>query len=203
MQRTLPSAPCLCERGVLTLSSPSTRPPTPQRGGQSTSHPTYARLGPNIALETSGTSPIFTASRLEKFLIASHQSFPPIPPSSNAWVEMGVNARPTFFGCDPKLSPPEYPLVVYLPNAPPVNGDDPVTKFVLSLSSMSVAHVCLLVLSHSPSNTLRSTRRNSSIRHTSTRYQDMFQVPWAATRTGESAFNALPSIGIGINLSRS
>jgi hypothetical protein len=48
---------------------------------------------------------------------------------------MGVRQRATFFGCDPTQTPPEYPLVIYLPNAPPITGDDPVTKCVLSCPS--------------------------------------------------------------------
>lgn len=62
---------------------------------------------------------------------ASHQQFPPIPASPDDFISTGVNARPTFFGCDPVHNPPEFPLVIYLPNAPPINGDDPVTKSVL------------------------------------------------------------------------
>ncbi|KAG6917429.1 hypothetical protein DXG01_002515 [Tephrocybe rancida] len=59
---------------------------------------------------------------------SSHQQFPPIPQTPQGFEDTGVNARPTFFGCDPTQSPPEYPLVIYLPNAPPINGDDPVTN---------------------------------------------------------------------------
>lgn len=80
----------------------------------------------------SGTAPIFTSLRQATILQPSHQQFPPIPQTVEAFIETGVNARPTFFGCEPKESPPEYPLVIYLPNAPPLNGNDPVTKYVLS-----------------------------------------------------------------------
>ncbi|KAJ7072397.1 phospholipase B [Mycena amicta] len=82
-----------------------------------------------------GTGPIATASRLDKILRASHQQFPPIPQTAADWISTGVRERATFFGCDPVQSPPEYPLVIILPNAPPITGDDPVTNsgtFVLS-----------------------------------------------------------------------
>lgn len=42
----------------------------------------------------------------------------PAVPDVNTFVNLGLNTRPTFFGCDPaNLSAPA-PLVVYLPNAP-------------------------------------------------------------------------------------
>ncbi|KAF9013962.1 hypothetical protein BDQ17DRAFT_1230461, partial [Cyathus striatus] len=44
------------------------------------------------------------------------------------FISTGTNRRPTFFGCNPNQDPPEYPLVVYLPNSPPLNGDYPVTN---------------------------------------------------------------------------
>ncbi|GLB40375.1 putative cytoplasmic phospholipase A2, catalytic subunit [Lyophyllum shimeji] len=75
-----------------------------------------------------GSSLLFTSQRLATLLRPSHQQFPPIPGSVDAFIQTGVNARPTFFGCDPKQTPPEYPLVIYLPNAPSINGDDPVTN---------------------------------------------------------------------------
>ncbi|KAG5650185.1 hypothetical protein H0H81_000391, partial [Sphagnurus paluster] len=75
-----------------------------------------------------GSSLVFTSRRQSTLLRSSHQQFPPIPPTVEGFIDAGVNARPTFFGCDPKRSPPEFPLVVYLPNAPPINGDDPVTN---------------------------------------------------------------------------
>ncbi|KAG6849456.1 hypothetical protein H0H93_008299 [Arthromyces matolae] len=76
-----------------------------------------------------GTGPIMTSQRQSTILRSSHQQFPPIPQNAQAFIETGVNARPTFFGCDPKQIPPEFPLVIYLPNSPPINGDDPVTNY--------------------------------------------------------------------------
>ncbi|KAK0463558.1 phospholipase B [Desarmillaria tabescens] len=76
----------------------------------------------------SGESAIFTANRTSKLLNDTHQQFPPIPSTVQAFIDAGANQRPTFFGCDPQQSPPEYPLVVYLPNSPPLTGDNPVTN---------------------------------------------------------------------------
>lgn len=55
------------------------------------------------------------------------QPLPPVPASEADAIRDMVNRRPTFFGCNP--SPvPEWPLVVYIPNAPPVTGEAPVTN---------------------------------------------------------------------------
>ncbi|KAJ8507916.1 hypothetical protein ONZ45_g9769 [Pleurotus djamor] len=87
-----------------------------------------------------GTGPLFTQKRLATLLNPSHQQFPPIPPSPEAFISTGVNARATFFGCDPRQSPPEWPLVIYLPNAPPINGDDPVTNSATFTLSYTKKH---------------------------------------------------------------
>ena len=75
----------------------------------------------------SGSSLIATSLRQSKFLQASHQKFPPIPSTPEGFISEGLNLRPTFFGCDPP-NPPDYPMVIYLPNAPPFTGADPVAK---------------------------------------------------------------------------
>ncbi|TDL25988.1 phospholipase B [Rickenella mellea] len=75
-----------------------------------------------------GTSPIFSQQRITSLLNTSHQGFPPIPSSSAEFLSTGVNQRPTFFGCNPTQTPPEYPLFIYLPNSPPATGDAPVTN---------------------------------------------------------------------------
>lgn len=50
--------------------------------------------------------------------IANGTAFPVIP-DVNTFVNLGLNNRPTFFGCDPKnISGPPSPLIVYLPNSP-------------------------------------------------------------------------------------
>lgn len=76
----------------------------------------------------SGSSLFFTASRIATLLQSSHQPFPPLPKNVDEFISTGVNMRPTFFGCYPTQNPPEYPIVVYLPNSPPLNGKNPVTK---------------------------------------------------------------------------
>lgn len=83
----------------------------------------------------SGTSLIFTSLRQQQFLQSSHKTFPPTPSTPDEFISTGVNARPTFFGCDPTASE-DFPLVIYLPNAPPLSGIDPVTKCVQSQHSV-------------------------------------------------------------------
>ncbi|KAF6762965.1 phospholipase B [Ephemerocybe angulata] len=74
-----------------------------------------------------GSSLVVTKGRQDTILRLSHQRFPPIPQTAEDFIATGTNARPTFFGCDPP-APSDYPLVIYLPNAPPFNGDVPVTN---------------------------------------------------------------------------
>ncbi|KIY53628.1 hypothetical protein FISHEDRAFT_32937 [Fistulina hepatica ATCC 64428] len=90
-----------------------------------------------VAVETSadteenwpnGTSLFATLERTTTLLTSSHQQLPPIPSSASDFISTGVNKRPTFFGCDPETDPPEYPLMIFLPNSPPFNGDDPSTN---------------------------------------------------------------------------
>ena len=49
--------------------------------------------------------------------IANHTAFPSVP-DSNTFVNLGLNSRPTFFGCNVSNSSGPTPLVVYIPNAP-------------------------------------------------------------------------------------
>ena len=69
-----------------------------------------------------------SASRITTLLQSSHQSFPPLPKNAAEFISTGANMRPTFFGCFPTQNPPEYPIVVYFPSSPPLNGDNPVAK---------------------------------------------------------------------------
>ena len=69
-----------------------------------------------------------TRDRTQQVTTSIVQRFPPIPDSQADINRLGLNRRPTFFGCDPKENPAEYPLLIYIPNAPPVDGSDPVTK---------------------------------------------------------------------------
>lgn len=80
-----------------------------------------------ISILCSGTGLIFSALRQTTFLQSSHKPFPPFPTTPNEFISTGVNLRPTFFGCDP-TSPPTFPMIIYLPNAPPIDGSNPVTK---------------------------------------------------------------------------
>lgn len=91
-----------------------------------------------------GTGSIFTKARQETILRETHQQFPPIPGTPEAFIETGVNMRATFFGCEPSSSPPEYPLVIYLPNAPPFNGDDPVANTATFSLTYTLKHTRLM-----------------------------------------------------------
>lgn len=58
------------------------------------------------------------ASYKRSFLhIANGTSFPSVP-DSNTFVNLGLNSRPTFFGCDAGNTTSAMPLIVYIPNAP-------------------------------------------------------------------------------------
>ncbi|KZP28406.1 phospholipase B [Athelia psychrophila] len=69
-----------------------------------------------------GTALITTQMRIAQVLSSSHQEFPVIPASAADFISTGTNSRPTFFGCDPGENPPSGPLLVYLPNSPPLTG---------------------------------------------------------------------------------
>ncbi|PYI18938.1 hypothetical protein BO99DRAFT_150397 [Aspergillus violaceofuscus CBS 115571] len=65
-----------------------------------------------------GTSLVATYQRsLNSSGIANGTVFPPVP-DVNTFVNLGLNKRPTFFGCDPKNLSGPAPLVVYLANSP-------------------------------------------------------------------------------------
>ncbi|KAA1474012.1 phospholipase B [Dentipellis sp. KUC8613] len=108
-----------------------------------------------------GTSFIATSQRLSSFLQSSHQQFPPIPNSTADFVSTGVNRRPTFFGCDPTQTPPEWPLVLYLPNSPPYNGDAPVTNTDTFKLSYTLKHTRLFI-DQVHNNTLAGFTPNSN-----------------------------------------
>ncbi|EKM80903.1 hypothetical protein AGABI1DRAFT_37284 [Agaricus bisporus var. burnettii JB137-S8] len=91
-----------------------------------------------------GTGNIFTKERLSTILKDTHQPFPPIPSSIDEFVSTGVNGRATFFGCDPP-NPSAYPMVIYLPNAPPINGDDPITNTATFQLVYTLKHVSLFL----------------------------------------------------------
>ncbi|TGO46747.1 hypothetical protein BOTNAR_0567g00010 [Botryotinia narcissicola] len=64
-----------------------------------------------------GTSLVATHERSQNKTIANGTAFPSIP-GQNTFVNLGLNKRPSFFGCDPSNSTGPTPLVVYIPNAP-------------------------------------------------------------------------------------
>ncbi|KAF9227378.1 phospholipase B [Gyrodon lividus] len=75
-----------------------------------------------------GTSLLATSQRISSILSSSHQLLPPIPSSVRDFISTGVNQRPTFFGCYPSQAPAEYPLVIYIPNSPPLDGSAPASN---------------------------------------------------------------------------
>ncbi|KAF8554177.1 phospholipase B [Imleria badia] len=75
-----------------------------------------------------GTTLLTTSQRISSLLSSSHQAFPPIPSSVQDFLSTGVNLRPTFFGCNPSQIPAEYPLIIYIPNSPPLDGSAPASN---------------------------------------------------------------------------
>ena len=69
-----------------------------------------------------------TRNRTTEVTAAVAQRFPPVPDNLSDIRRLGLSLRTTFFGCDPTQNPPEFPLMIYIPNAPPADGSDPVTK---------------------------------------------------------------------------
>ncbi|KAL3477393.1 lysophospholipase catalytic domain-containing protein [Aspergillus californicus] len=66
-----------------------------------------------------GTSLVATYQRSLQSNSSANGSFPHIP-DQNTFVNLGLNKRPTFFGCDPtnRTGDQPSPLIVYIPNAP-------------------------------------------------------------------------------------
>lgn len=75
-----------------------------------------------------GTSLLTTFDRISSVLSSSHQPMPPIPGTATQFISTGVNMRPTFFGCNLTQDQPAYPIIIYLPNAPPLDGSAPATN---------------------------------------------------------------------------
>ncbi|KAJ5167099.1 lysophospholipase catalytic domain-containing protein [Penicillium canariense] len=67
-----------------------------------------------------GTSMVATYQRNSNSSTISNGTAFPSVPDQNTFVNLGLNGRPTFFGCDPTNSTgePPAPLVVYIPNSP-------------------------------------------------------------------------------------
>lgn len=64
-----------------------------------------------------GTSLVATYERSLNNTIQNGTGFPSIP-DQNTFVNLGLNNRPTFFGCDASNITGTAPLIVYIPNAP-------------------------------------------------------------------------------------
>ena len=64
-----------------------------------------------------GTSLVATYERSLNNTIDNGTAFPAIP-DQNTFVNLGLNSRPTFFGCDASNTTGDAPLIVYIPNAP-------------------------------------------------------------------------------------
>lgn len=66
-----------------------------------------------------GTALVATYERTSNATIQNNTAFPYIP-DQNTFVNLGLNNRPTFFGCDSGnlTGKGESPIVVYIPNAP-------------------------------------------------------------------------------------
>ncbi|CZT09499.1 hypothetical protein WAI453_004788 [Rhynchosporium graminicola] len=64
-----------------------------------------------------GTALVATYERSRNATIENGTTFPSIP-SVNTFVNLGLNNRPTFFGCDSRNLTGPSPIVVYVPNAP-------------------------------------------------------------------------------------
>lgn len=64
-----------------------------------------------------GTSLVATYERSMNATIENGTAFPSIP-DQNSFVNLGLNSRPTFFGCNASNMTGAAPLIVYVPNAP-------------------------------------------------------------------------------------
>lgn len=79
-----------------------------------------------------GTSLVATYERSLDTTMTNGTSFPSIP-DQNTFVNLGLNTRPTFFGCNASNTSSTTPLIVYLPNAP-YSYDSNFSTFQLSYS---------------------------------------------------------------------
>lgn len=71
-----------------------------------------------------GTSLMYTYQRsLNSTGIGNGTAFPSVP-DQNTFINLGLNTRPTFFGCNSSNSTGPMPIVVYLPNYPYVTGSN-------------------------------------------------------------------------------
>ncbi|KAJ4248375.1 Lysophospholipase 1 [Fusarium torreyae] len=64
-----------------------------------------------------GTTLVATYQRSKAGISTQNSEFPKIP-DQNTFINLGLNKRPTLFGCDTDSTNSSGPLIVYLPNAP-------------------------------------------------------------------------------------
>lgn len=64
-----------------------------------------------------GTALVATYQRSSDGISTQNNEFPKVP-DQNTFVNLGLNKRPTFFGCNTGTDSSPGPLIVYLPNAP-------------------------------------------------------------------------------------
>ncbi|KAK7420706.1 Lysophospholipase 1 [Neonectria magnoliae] len=64
-----------------------------------------------------GTALVATYKKSSSGFSTQNSNFPRVP-DQNTFVNLGLNKRPTFFGCDTDSDTSPGPLIVYIPNAP-------------------------------------------------------------------------------------
>jgi lysophospholipase len=77
-----------------------------------------------------GTSLVASYERSLNKAIQNGTSFPAIP-DQNTFINLGLNARPTFFGCNGSNTTDSAPLIVYVPNSPYMTYSN-ISTFALS-----------------------------------------------------------------------
>lgn len=80
----------------------------------------------------SGASLVATYQRSLNSTISNGTAFPSVP-DVNSFINLGLNNRPTFFGCDANNLTGPSPLIVYVPNAP-YSTQSNISTFTLSYS---------------------------------------------------------------------
>ncbi|KAF5017221.1 hypothetical protein F66182_10874 [Fusarium sp. NRRL 66182] len=85
-----------------------------------------------------GASPIATYERsLEN--ISKGSSFPPVP-GKNTFLNLGLNTRPTFFGCNSTNMTEPSPLIVYIPNYPYVYASN-ISTFQMTINASQLSAI--------------------------------------------------------------
>lgn len=80
-----------------------------------------------------GTSLVATYERSLNVTIANGTAFPSIP-DQNTFINLGLNTRPTFFGCNASNTTGAAPLVVYVPNSPYIYQSN-ISTFTLDMDA--------------------------------------------------------------------